>query len=137
MIMAPFATTCPTDTAFSVTAWNKVLNCGPACDARAGRTIASGFAEAFACTSNAPEPDAAASADLSAAQETEQPPPPAQRDGAVLERRRRAAAAVAVHPRGGEPQRPGRGAAAQVLAAAPPPQRVGPGAALARRCGRA
>jgi hypothetical protein len=47
----------PTDTAFSVTAWNKVVNCGPDITPDQAAAITSGFVEAFACTSNAPEPD--------------------------------------------------------------------------------
>lgn len=46
----------PGDTVFSVTAWNKVVNCGPDITPQQATAITSGFVEAFACTSNAPEP---------------------------------------------------------------------------------
>ncbi len=55
-IVAPLDTL-PQDTAFSVTAWNKVVNCGPDVTPDQAEAITSGFVEAFACTSNAPEPE--------------------------------------------------------------------------------
>ena len=56
MIVAP-RDDLPGDTAFSVTAWNKVVNCGKDITPEQASTIANGFVEAFACTSNAPEPN--------------------------------------------------------------------------------
>jgi hypothetical protein len=47
----------PEGTSFSVTAWNKVVNCGPDVTAAQAAAIARGFVEAFACTNNAPEPE--------------------------------------------------------------------------------
>jgi hypothetical protein len=55
MIVAP-RDDLPADTDFSVTAWNKVVNCSKDITPEQAATIASGFVEAFACTKNAPEP---------------------------------------------------------------------------------
>lgn len=56
LIVAPRADL-PDDTAFSATAWNKVVNCGPDLTPDQAAAITRGFVEAFACTSNAPEPN--------------------------------------------------------------------------------
>jgi hypothetical protein len=55
LVVAP-RTDLPDDTSLSVTAWNKVVNCGAAVTADQATAITRGFVEAFACTSNAPEP---------------------------------------------------------------------------------
>ena len=54
--MAP-SPSLPDGTSLALTAWNKELTCPGDRDGRAGTTIANGFAEALACTDNAPEDD--------------------------------------------------------------------------------
>lgn len=56
LILAP-RTDLPTDTSFSVAAWNKVVNCGPDVTPDQAAAITRGFVDSFACTSNAPEPE--------------------------------------------------------------------------------
>ncbi len=55
MLMAPFPDL-PDGTSLALTAWNKELTCPGSVTAAQARTIANGFADAFVCTSNAPEP---------------------------------------------------------------------------------
>lgn len=55
MLMAPFPDL-PDGTSLALTAWNKELTCPGSVTATQARTIANGFADAFVCTSNAPEP---------------------------------------------------------------------------------
>ena len=57
MLMAPFPDL-PDGTSLALTAWNKELTCPGSVTAAQARTIANGFADAFVCTSNAPEPKA-------------------------------------------------------------------------------
>jgi Protein of unknown function (DUF3105) len=57
MLMAPFPDL-PDGTSLALTAWNKELTCPGSVTAAQARTIANGFADAFVCTSNAPEPNA-------------------------------------------------------------------------------
>lgn len=59
MLMAPFPDL-PEGTALALTAWNKELTCPAGVTAAQASTIAASFGEAFACTSNAPEPNAGA-----------------------------------------------------------------------------
>jgi Protein of unknown function (DUF3105) len=57
VLMAPYPDL-PDGQALALTAWNKLQTCPPAVTAPQAATIAGGFIEAFACTSNAPEPKA-------------------------------------------------------------------------------
>lgn len=49
----------PAGTAVALAAWDQLQTCPDGITPGQARTIANGFAEAFACTSNAPEPNAA------------------------------------------------------------------------------
>lgn len=49
----------PEGTGVAFAAWNQLQTCPAAITAQQASTIAGGFSEAFACTSNAPEPNAA------------------------------------------------------------------------------
>jgi hypothetical protein len=55
MLMAPFPDL-PDGSSLVLTAWNKELTCPGSVTATQARTIADGFATAFVCTTNAPEP---------------------------------------------------------------------------------
>ena len=46
----------PTGTALAFTAWNELLTCPAKIDATQADTVARGFIQSLACTSNAPEP---------------------------------------------------------------------------------
>lgn len=47
--------TLPEETGLAFTAWNKILTCPASIDPDQAVTIAQGFVDSFACTSNAPE----------------------------------------------------------------------------------
>jgi hypothetical protein len=53
--LIPYATL-PQGTALAFTAWNKLLTCPAKITADQAATVAQGFIDSFACTSNAPEP---------------------------------------------------------------------------------
>jgi hypothetical protein len=57
VMMAPYPGL-PAGRSLALTAWNKLQTCPPAVTASQAETIASGFIEAYACTRNAPEPNA-------------------------------------------------------------------------------
>jgi len=52
--LAPYADL-PDGTGFALTAWNKLLTCPGSITAAQATTLAQGFVDSFACTSNAPE----------------------------------------------------------------------------------
>jgi hypothetical protein len=49
----------PDGTSVALAAWNQLQTCPGTITADQAATVADGFAQAFACTSNAPEPNAA------------------------------------------------------------------------------
>jgi hypothetical protein len=57
VLMAPYPDL-PEGEAVALTAWNKLQSCPPAVTPDQAATITNGFIEAFACTRNAPEPNA-------------------------------------------------------------------------------
>lgn len=54
-LLIPF-TDLPTGTALAISTWNKLQTCPATVTADQATTIANGFADAYVCTSNAPEP---------------------------------------------------------------------------------
>lgn len=57
VLMAPYPDL-PEGQGMALTAWNKLQTCPPGVTPQQADTIASGFIEAYACTRNAPEPNA-------------------------------------------------------------------------------